>query len=165
VIFYEVIKVVCMGRFNNDQVSAAIWLAAGIIISLVALRYDLGALASPGTGFMPFLAGLAIVLFSFIGLVHGTLRRKQGVGWKPPMRGLRWEKSLIVLAALFAYTLLLTPLGFSLCTALFIGFLLRTVKPQKWTVVMAGSILTALGSYGIFELWLKAQLPKGPWGF
>jgi hypothetical protein len=165
VTFCEIIKVVRMERFNNDQVSAAIWFAAGIIISLVALRYDLGALASPGTGFMPFLAGLAIVLFSFLGLVQGTLRRKQGVGWKPPMRGLRWEKSVIVLAALFAYILLLTPLGFSLGTALFIGFLLRTVKPQKWFVVMAGSILTALGSYGIFELWLKAQLPKGPWGF
>jgi hypothetical protein len=154
-----------MDKFNNDQVSAAIWLAAGIIITFAALRYELGTLASPGTGFMPFLAGLAIVLFSFLGLVQGTLRRKQGFGWKPSMRGLRWEKSLIVLAALFAYILLLTPLGFSLCTALFIGFLLRTVKPQGWSVVIAGSILTALGSYGIFELWLKAQLPKGPWGF
>lgn len=154
-----------MERFNNDQVSAAVWFAAGIIICLAAFRYDLGDFASPGTGFMPLLAGLAIVFFSFLGLVHGTLRRKQGVGWKPSLRGLRWEKSLVVVAALFAYILLLTPLGFSLCTALFIGFLLRTVKPQKWPVVAAGSVLTSLGSYAVFELWLKAQLPKGPWGF
>jgi hypothetical protein len=154
-----------MGRFNNDQVSAAIWLAAGIVITLASLRYRLGTLASPGTGFMPFLAGLAIVLLSFIGLVQGTLRRKEGVAWRPPMRGLRWGKSLLVLAALFAYILLLTPLGFFLCTALFIGFLLRTVKPQGWHVVALGSLLTAFGAYGIFEVWLKAQLPKGPWGF
>jgi hypothetical protein len=154
-----------MAKFNNDQVSAAIWLGAGAMISLASLRYDLGNLASPGTGFMPFLAGLAIVLFSFIGLVQGTLSRKQGVGWKPPMRGLRWEKSLLVLAALFVYILLLTPLGFFLCTALFIGFLLRTVKPQGWLVVIFGSIVTAFGAYGIFEMWLQAQLPKGPWGF
>jgi hypothetical protein len=154
-----------MGKFNNDQVSAAIWFVIGAIIAIASLRYKLGTLASPGTGFMPFLAGLAIALFSFIGLVHGTLRRKQGVGWKMTMNGLMWGKSLIVLAALFAYTLLLTPLGFSLCTALFIGFLLRTVKPQGWFVAIAGSILTALGAYGIFEVWLKAQLPRGPWGF
>ena len=154
-----------MGKFNNDQVSAAIWFAAGTFISLASLRYKLGTLASPGTGFMPFLAGLAIAFFAIIGLVHGTLRRRQGVGWKPPMSGLRWKKSLLVLAALFAYILLLTPLGFSLCTALFIGFLLRTVKPQGWFVVIAGSILTALGAYGIFAVWLMAQLPKGPWGF
>ena len=165
VTFGEVIKVVRMERFNNDQVSAAVWFAAGIILCLAALRYDLGDFASPGTGFMPLLAGLAIVFFSFLGLVHGTLRRKQGVGWKPSLRGLRWKKSLVVVAALFAYILLLPPLGFSLCTALFIGFLLRTVKPQKWPVVAAGSVLTSLGSYAVFELWLKAQLPKGPWGF
>jgi putative tricarboxylic transport membrane protein len=154
-----------MSRFNNDQVSAAIWLAAGTLITLASLRYRLGTLASPGTGFMPFLAGLAIVLFSFIGLVQGNLRRKEGVGWRPPMSGLRWGKSLLVLAALFAYIFLLAPLGFFLCTALFIGFLLRMVKPQGWHVVMLGSLLTAFGAYGIFGLWLKAQLPKGPWGF
>ena len=154
-----------MSKFNNDQASAAFWFALGSIIAIASLRYRLGTLASPGTGFMPFLAGLAVALFSFIGLLHGTLRRKQGVGWKPTMSGLMWEKSLIVLAALFAYTLLLRPLGFSLCTALFIGFLLKTVKPQGWMVVIAGSLLTALGAYGIFEVWLKAQLPKGPWGF
>jgi hypothetical protein len=154
-----------MAKYNNDQVSAAVWLAAGIFISLASFRYDLGTLASPGTGFMPFLAGLAIALFAFIGLLQGTLRRRQGVDWNPPMRGLKWGKSLTVLAALFAYILLLTPLGFSLCTALFIAFLLRTVKPQGWLVVIFGSILTAFGAYGIFEVWLKAQLPKGPWGF
>ena len=154
-----------MSKFNNDQASAAFWFALGSIIAIASLRYRLGTLASPGTGFMPFLAGLAVAFFSFIGLLHGTLRRKQGVGWRPTMSGLMWEKSLIVLAALFAYTLLLRPLGFSLCTALFIGFLLKTVKPQGWMVVIAGSLLTALGAYGIFEVWLKAQLPKGPWGF
>jgi putative tricarboxylic transport membrane protein len=154
-----------MGKLNNDQLSAALWLGLGALIAVASLRYRLGTLASPGTGFMPFLAGLAIAFFSFIGLVHGTLRRKQGIGWKPTLRGLMWEKSLIVLAALFAYTLLLTPLGFFLCTALFVGFLLGTVKPQRWWVVIAGSLLTAMGAYGIFEVWLKAQLPKGPWGF
>ena len=154
-----------MGKFNNDQLSSALWLVLGAVIAIASLRYRLGTLASPGTGFMPFLAGLAIAFFSFIGLVHATLRRKQGIGWKPTLRGLMWAKSLIVLSALFAYTLLLTPLGFFLCTALFVGFLLATVKPQRWWVVIAGSLLTAMGAYGVFEVWLKAQLPKGPWGF
>lgn len=75
------------------------------------------------------------------------------------------EKTLIVLLALLAYVLLLKPLGFSLCTALFIGFLMRAVQPQRWSVVMVGAIGAAVGAYGIFEIWLKAQLPQGPWGF
>lgn len=154
-----------MFRLNNDQASAAVWFAIGSIITIASIRYKLGTLASPGTGFLPFLTGLAICLFSLIGLGQATLKQKKGVGWNPMMTGLMWGKSLIVLAALFAYTLLLTPLGFSLCTALFLGLLLRTVKPQGWLVVIAGSILMSSAAYGIFEVWLKSQLPKGPWGF
>jgi putative tricarboxylic transport membrane protein len=154
-----------VSRINNDQMSATVWLALGLIITIASVPYGLGTLDSPGTGFLPFLSGLAITLFSFIGLVHATLKRRMGVGWKPVMRGLIWKKSLIVLLALLAYVWLLKPLGFSLCTALFIGFLLRAVQPQRWPVVMVGAIGAAVGAYGIFEVWLKAQLPRGPWGF
>ena len=154
-----------MSGINNDQASAAVWFVVGLMITIASVPYRLGTLDSPGTGFLPFLAGIAIIFFSLIGLVDATLKGRIGVGWKPTMRGLMWKKSLIVLVALLTYALLLKPLGFCLCTALFIGFLLRAVQPQRWPVVMAGAIGTALGAYGIFEVWLKAQLPKGPWGF
>jgi putative tricarboxylic transport membrane protein len=154
-----------MFRTNNDQASSFLWFVFGAIISMVSIRYNLGTLDSPGTGFLPFLAGLAISFFSMIGLVHSTLKLRKGEGWKPVMKGVTREKSLIVLGALFAFALLLKPLGFSLCAALFIGFLLRAVQPQSWLIVTAGGILTAIGTYGIFEIWLQAQLPKGPWGF
>jgi hypothetical protein len=154
-----------VSRINNDQASAAVWFIVGLAITIASVPYRLGTLDSPGTGFLPFLSGMAITLFSSIGLVHATLKRRMGVGWKPMIQGLIWKKSLLVLVALFAYVLLLKPLGFFLGTALFIGFLLRAVQPQRWPVVMAGAIGTAAGAYGIFEVWLQAQLPKGPWGF
>jgi hypothetical protein len=67
----------------------------------------------------------------------------------------------MVVAALVAYVFLLKHLGFLLSTMLFIGFLLRAIAPQRWPVVIGMAILTALVCYGIFEWWLKAQLPKG----
>ncbi len=153
-----------MFRLNNDQITAAVWLAIGAIITIASYRYGLGMLNSPGTGFMPFLSGIAISLFSCIGLVNATLKQRKGIRWNSIIKGFMWKKTLIVLVALFTYTLLLNTLGFFLCTALFIGFLLRAVQPQRWIVVFMGSILTALGAYVIFEVWLQAQLPKGPWG-
>jgi hypothetical protein len=108
---------------------------------------------------------MGICLFAAIGVVEGTLRKRKEHGWKPILGGVRWEKTFLVLGALTAYALLLSLLGFILCTALFVGFMLRVVKPQGWFVVIGGGILAALGTYGIFELWLKAQLPKGPLGF
>ena len=154
-----------MLRLNNDQASAGVWLVLGIIIALSSVRYDLGTLDSPGTGFLPFLAGLAISFFSILGLVDGTLKQRSGIVWKPRMKGLMWKKSLIVFLALLGYALLLKTFGFLLCTVLFIGFLLVAVQPQRWYVVISAAIGTAAGAYGIFEIWLKAQLPKGPLGF
>lgn len=154
-----------MARFNNDQVSGAIWIAVGIAVALGSLRYGLGPLDSPGTGFLPFLAGCAIAFLGLIGLIQSTFKRRKGTGWTPILRGVHWQKPLLVMAALFAYALLMKPLGFVLCTILFIGFLLRAVEPQPWPVVIVGAIGTALGAFTIFSLWLKAQLPQGPWGF
>ena len=98
-------------------------------------------------------------------MIISTVKKRQGVGWKPLWKNVSWGKALIVVVSLLAYALLMKPLGFFLCTLLFIGFLLRAVVPQKWVVVIMGAILTAMGTYGLFEIWLKAQLPKGPWGF
>jgi hypothetical protein len=154
-----------MTKFNNDQVTTAIWFLAGVAIAAASLGYGLGTLASPGSGFITFLAGMAMCFFSLIGLVEATGRRRKGTGWKPVLAKVMWGKSLIVFGFLGAYALLLPFLGFLLCTALFMGFLLRVIVPQTWAVIVVGGILTALGAYGIFEIWLEAQLPKGFLGF
>jgi putative tricarboxylic transport membrane protein len=154
-----------MFKLPNDLASAAIWFALGAAIAAASLRYGLGTPDSPGTGFMPFWAGVAIAFFALIGMIQGALKARGETGWRPVLQDYAWGKSLVVITALFAYALLLKPLGFFLCTALFIGFLLRVVRPQRWLVVFLGALATAGGAYAIFEVWLQAQLPKGPWGF
>jgi putative tricarboxylic transport membrane protein len=149
---------------NNDQLSSTVWFILGLAVCLGSLQYKLGTPASPGTGFMPFLAGAAICFFSGIGLIHSIFRRRQGEGWAPVLQGVFWKNAMVILISLLAYALLLVPLGFFITTTLFIAFLLRAIVPQRWSVVIACSILTAVISYLIFEIWLKAQLPKGPLG-
>ena len=154
-----------LNRINNDQVSSAIWFTFGIIICISSLKYRLSTLGTPGVGFLPFLVGITLCLCSLIGFTLGVLKQRRGIVWRSPLKGVNWKKSLTVLVALFGYALLLTPLGFSVCTAIFVGFLLRTISPQKWPVVILVAIFTASGSYMIFGILLKAQLPHGPWGF
>jgi putative tricarboxylic transport membrane protein len=149
---------------NNDQLSGAVWFGLGLAVCLGSLQYKLGTPAAPGTGFMPFLTGLAICFFSGIGLIHATLRKRRGEGWSPVLQGVSWKNAMVILVSLLAYALLLFPLGFVITTTLFIAFLLRAIVPQRWSVVIACSILTAAASYLIFEIWLKAQLPRGPLG-
>jgi hypothetical protein len=150
---------------NNDQMSSGVLFASGLAICFVSILYGLGSLYNPGSGFMPFLTGAVISFFSGIGFIRSTIGRKQGEGWSSVLRGLNWRNPLIILVSLTAYALLLKFLGFFLCTCFFIAFLFKTIAPHRWSVVIGGALLTAIASYVIFEIWLKAQLPKGPLGF
>lgn len=154
-----------MASVNNDQVSAAVWLIVGVAITAASISIGLGTLNSPGTGFFPFLAGSAMSFLSCLGLVYSSLQKKRGQGWKPTMANLKWRNSLIVSAAMLGYIFVLKTLGFALSAALFVGFLLRAVQPQKWLVVIGWGIGTALACFVIFEVWLQAHLPKGFLGF
>ncbi len=149
---------------NHDQLSSGIFFLLGCAIALYSLQYRLGTLAAPESGLMPFLSGAAIALLGALGIVLGTLRRRRGEGWQPLFRGVAWRRGLLTTLALLGYLLLQKPLGFTLTTVLFIGFLLRAIFPQRWGVVIVTAVLTAALSYLIFEVWLQAQLPTGPLG-
>jgi hypothetical protein len=103
---------------------------------------------------------------SLVGLVQASLRRPE-VGQRQPLlkEGPARRKSLLTLVALVGFQVLMTPIGFIPATVLFIGFLLRAIIPQRWPVVAAVSLLTALFAYLVFDVWLQAQLPRGMWGF
>ena len=152
-------------QFNNDQWSSLFWFICGLVFCIASLNHGVGDLHNPGTGFTPFLAGLAISVFSVIGFVKSTLRQNKGIGWKSPMKGAVWGRALLAVGALFAYSFLLPSLGFTLCTALCVSFLFRVGKFYRWSVAIAGGVVTAFATYGLFVALLKVQLPKGPWGF
>ena len=67
-----------------------------------------------------------------------------------------------LLIVLSAYTFLLDPLGYPLCTFLLILFMLLVLDPQRWTVALGMAALTAVGTYVIFAVWLSVPLPRGP---
>ncbi len=72
---------------------------------------------------------------------------------------------LKVMGALVLYAIFLKSLGFLLLTFFLTVYLFRIIEPMGWRRVLIGAILTAFGSYVVFEVWLEAQLPTGIFGF
>jgi uncharacterized BrkB/YihY/UPF0761 family membrane protein len=52
-------------------------------------------------------------------------------------------------------------LGFILSTVLLLLFLFKAVEPQKWSWAVLGAVISTLTAYGVFQLWLGTQLPRG----
>lgn len=154
-----------MRNLGRDQVSSSLFFLVGLLICGYSMNYKIGSLASPGSGLMPLVTGMAMCVLALVGFVDSTFKGRAAGQRRRLFEGRGWLKSLATLAALVAFLLLMTPIGFIPATVLFIGFLLRAIVPQRWPVVIVMSLATAALSYLVFDVWLKAQLPQGPWTF
>jgi len=146
---------------KRDTFSGLFWLLMGIGVCYGGYDLKLGSVHDPGSGFIFFWVGIIMIVLSLMILIPAVRRGPNTGEMKTLWSGVQWKKILSVLLALFAYGYVFTTLGFILSTVLLLIFLFKIVEPQKWSIAVAGAILSALIGYGVFQLWLGAPLPKG----
>jgi hypothetical protein len=145
---------------SRDLASSLFWLAIAIFFCLEGfINLKLGTLRSPGTGFFPFLGGVVLGLLSLV-LLLNSLKNRGTLS----LSGLKSPRLLLVTGAILAYLLLLETFGFVTITFLFL-FLLFRIAYRGWVFSAVSALLGAFATYALFQLWLKTQLPTGPFGF
>ncbi len=140
------------------------WLLFSAVISCEAFRLPMGEMKDPGAGFFPLLIGLLTGLLALIALFH-SIREKTGPSAPSPKEPFRWWNLVVILAALVAYALTLTTLGFMINTFLFMMLLLKVIEPQTWKKAVMAALITAVTSDLFFNVLLGAQIPSGILGF
>ncbi len=144
-----------------EKILSFIWLILGFGLCWLSYRVGLGEASSPGSGFIPFLTGCWLVFLASIHLIK-TLFFLPGPNWRRAFwEGVRWDKLVLVVAALFAYVSLLSVMGYFVVTFLFLFFLGRILEPQRWRTLLIVSSLSVALSYLVFGYWLKCQFPIG----
>lgn len=148
---------------RHDFISSTIWFCTGLFITLYAPQFDLGTASMPGSGFMPFLAGILMCIFSAVtfGQAYFNQDRKSEKLWE----NIQLQKLIFVALGLFIYTFFLDVVGFLICTFLLILFFIRFVGSENWLKSIVGAILTSILCYLLFDKWLQANLPRGILGF
>lgn len=149
-------------RITLDTYGALFWVALGLLVCYGANRLGLGSVTDPGSGFIFFWSGLILAFLSlalFADSLRGVSEEAQEV------EGTNWAKIVLVLVSLVLYALFLERLGFVLTTFLLLSFLLGISEGKNWPRALGVATAAALGSFAIFELWLKIRLPKGIFGF
>ncbi len=147
---------------NRQQLGSLVWLILGLLICTGSYRLSLGNFHNPGPGFLPFITGALLTGLSGLYFVQSGRKGRGAEPEKPFLvdRGRAW-KATITLIALLAYAIGMEYLGFLVSTTIFLAFLLGVVEPQRWYVVIFGSILASAASFTIFEILLKSPLPTG----
>ena len=145
---------------SRDLISSLFWLAVAIYFSIDGFIYlKLWTLRQPGPGFFPFWGGVVLGILSLVQPLKSLKNRDM-----PSLSGLKSSKLLLATGATLAYLLLLETLGFVTITFLFL-FLLFRLGYKGWVISTAFALVGAVSSYALFNLWLKTQLPTGPFGF
>ncbi len=154
-----------MNQREKDRLGAVILVMVAIGICYGSFKLSLGGFRTPGPGFFSFLAGLILGLLSLF-CFFMSFRSQPGDERKPfwPHPKRTFKMSYIFIA-LIVYVFGMHYIGFGLATFLFLGFLLRGIEPQRWSVVIAVSIMGVAVTYGVFQFWLGMQLPTGLLGF
>jgi putative tricarboxylic transport membrane protein len=146
---------------GRDLISSFFWMLMGIGICYGGYDLHLGNLHDPGPGFMFFWVGVIMIGLSLIVLIKAVRQKGQKGELNFLWKGIRWQKAVLVLAALFIYAYVLNSLGFILTTILLLIFLFKAVEPQKWSWAILGAVICTLAAYGLFQFWLGCQLPQG----
>lgn len=115
----------------------------------------------PGPGFFPFAAAVLLGVMSAITLVKSFQEANHEFLFRESTEKLRWQNVVCVLMAMFSYALSLHTIGFVLCTFCIVFFFLRGVAAEGWVKAIVVSFLITVGSYLLFKVFLRADLPKG----
>jgi putative tricarboxylic transport membrane protein len=141
---------------------ALFWVALGILVCYGASRLGLGSVTEPGPGFIFFWSGLILAILSLVDLVESLHDAEELV---QETRAMNWVKITLVILSLILYAFFLERLGFVVTTFILLSFLLAGIERTGWAGSLAIATSATLGSFAIFELWLKIRLPKGIFGF
>jgi hypothetical protein len=60
------------------------------------------------------------------------------------------------------YVILVKPIGIYVASTLFIAYFMRWLGRYRWPVAIGVAVAVSAVFYGLFEVWFKVPLPKGP---
>jgi hypothetical protein len=139
-------------------VSSLVWVLLGLGVCLYALRLRLWDLAGPGSGFLPFIAGLVLGVAGLGLLVRAWTARPGGPFWPDAAGRTRVAAVALALAVL---ALLMPVLGFLLAAFLVMSFLLGLSDRRRPGSAVLLAAVSSLVIYGLFVSVLQVRLPRG----
>lgn len=143
---------------NRDRWPAIFFFLFSLNICFESLHLGFGHGRKPGPGFFSFWAGLALGIFALM-VLFNTWKSKEKKEELP--KEASWRGRSLCFLSLLLFLMLLNKLGFILTSFIFITFYLRVVERKGWRTATLTGVAIALASYGLFEICLQSQLPKG----
>jgi len=145
-----------------DKMSAIFFFFLGLAVLAKGFQLGLRINIDMGPGFFPLVAGGILSFLSLVLLIQSLIKKEKSFQkvsfWANPYG---WKLVLLTIFSISGYPFILNRAGFLLSTFLLLFFLFWIIARQKWWAAVIGGVITAAMVYLLFDIWLKANLPKG----
>ena len=137
-------------------------LAFAIGYYVAGQRYPMGSLAMPGSGAVPRVLGLVLIVLAIANVVIGFFeaRLPQNDGEEP--RDKRWRPYKVMLT-LIAFLLLHNVVGFWPSTAVALFFVLRIMGFGGVVRSLTTAVAATVACWLLFQVVLDVPFPRSPW--
>jgi hypothetical protein len=144
-----------------ETVAGGVFTAIGVVMLLESLKFAYFLDGVPGPGFLPrwVAAGLVCVgLVLTAKAIRPGMALQKAIAW--PDAGV-WRRVAVMLGALGLTLLLLDKLGFVIVVTVFMAVVMYSLGVRSWRMLATVPLLTAIGLYVVFAVWLRVPLPRG----
>jgi putative tricarboxylic transport membrane protein len=137
-------------------------LALSVGYLVMALGMPAGEIASPGPGMFPTGVGIAAVVISLIVIAEAVFKRSEAGPIVLP-RGYELRQSLIFMATLVGFIVILPLAGQYVASTLYVAVFLRFAGRLSWLRAVLFGVLIGAGLTFVFSAGLGIALPRGIW--
>jgi hypothetical protein len=144
-----------------ETTAGGIVTVVGVLMLLESMKFAYFLDGVPGPGFLPrwVAAGLICVgLFLTAKGIRPGMAAQKAIAW--PDAGAS-RRVAAILGALALALLLLEKLGFVIVVTGFMAVVMYSLSVRSWLMLATVPVLTAIGLYVVFAVWLLVPLPRG----
>jgi len=144
-----------------ETVAGGVIAVIGILMLYESLKFAYFLDGVPGPGFLPRWVAACLVCVGLYLAAKGIrpgLASQKAIPW--PDKGAWWRLG-ILFAALALALLLLDKLGFVIVVTVFMGVVMYSLSVRSLLMLTTVPVLTAIGLYIVFAVWLRVPLPQG----
>ena len=144
-----------------ETVAGGVIAVVGVLMLVQSMKFAYFLDGVPGPGFLPRWVAAALVcvgLFLTAKGIRPGIAPQKAIVWPDAAV---WRRVAVVLGALALALLLLDKLGFVIVVTAFMAVVMYSLSVRSWPMLAAVPILTAIGMYVIFAVWLRVPLPRG----
>ncbi|MGA2954120.1 MAG: tripartite tricarboxylate transporter TctB family protein [Thermodesulfobacteriota bacterium] len=143
-----------------DRISGGFLVLLGLFVTWERRVLPLGTQGHPGPGYFPLLLAIFLMILGGILVIRG--------GRGESFRALKWPEgrhALAILGCCLFATFAMEGIGYRITMIIILGFLFGIVERLKLWQIFTLTVALALGTFWVFDSFLKVPLPRGGWGF